>query len=213
MAFRYLSPAGEEGYPGTVQVEVIYTLTDDNTLVIEYRAESDEPTLLNMTNHSYWNLGGENVRGHELKLLADHILESDEVLIPTGQLLSVSGTPYDFRMPKPLGQDLDTVGGYDNAFVLSDKRRTSAVLAGEVFESVSGRRMTVLTTEPAIQLYTGNFLDGVAGKNGHRYDRFGAVCLEAQAHPDAVHHDNFPDIVLRPHRPYYQQTIHKFSVS
>lgn len=213
VAFRLLSPADDEGYPGTVDVEVVYTLTDDDALIIEYRAETDQPTLLNMTNHSYWNLGGENIRGHELKLLADHILESDEAFIPTGQLLPVNGTAYDFRVPKPLGQDLDTVSGYDTAFVLSDQRRTKAVLAAEVYEPLSGRRMTVSTTESAIQLYTGNFLDGISGKSGKRYDRFGALCLEAQVHPDAIHHDHFPDIVLRPQRPYYQQTVHKFSVS
>lgn len=213
VAFRLLSPEGEEGYPGTVDVEVIYTLTDDDTLIIEYHAESDAPTLLNMTNHSYWNLGGENIRGHELKLLAERILESDEALIPTGQVLPVGGTAYDFRVPKPVGQDLDSVSGYDTAFVLSDQRRTKAALAAEVYEPVSGRRMSVLTTEPAIQFYTGNFLDGVAGKKGKCYERFGALCLEAQVHPDAVHHENFPNIVLRPNRPYYQQTVYKFSVS
>jgi aldose 1-epimerase len=212
VAFRYVSPAGEEGYPGNLEAEVIYTLTDDDALIIEYRAQSDRPTLFNPTNHTYWNLGGENVLGCELKVVAEQYLESDEGLIPSGRIHSVIGTPYDFRVSKSLAQDIDAVGGYDTTFVLSDRRSPHPALAAELKDPVSRRCITLLTTEPAIQLYTGNFLDGIVGKNGECYNRFGALCLEAQVHPDAINHDNFPDIVLRPHRPYYQKTKYKFSI-
>lgn len=212
VGFRHVSPDGDQGYPGSVEAEVIYTLTDENALIIDYRAECDAPTPLNLTNHSYWNLGGADVLGHELTLNAAHYLETDETLAPTGRILEVEDTAYDFRQPKKVGQDIAATGGYDNNYVLARARRPKPQIAAEVYEPVSGRCLTVSTTEPGVQFYSGNFLDGIIGKAGRVYGRHAALCLEAQMFPDALHHDHFPSIVLQPGDTYRQRTVYRFSL-
>jgi aldose 1-epimerase len=214
----YVSPNGEEHFPGTLIVTVTYILTGDNALKVHYTATTDKPTVLNLTNHSYFNLaGGGNVLNHVLKLHASEYTLADSTLIPTGVIASVRGTPYDFRRPTTIGARIEEVakvkeqGGYDNNFVVHGKSGTLR-RAAELSDPASGRKMEVWTTEPGLQLYTGNWLDGtLVGKRGVRYRRYGAVCLEAQHYPDSPNHTNFPTTILRPGETYHQETIYKFS--
>jgi aldose 1-epimerase len=216
--FTYVSPDGEEHFPGTLTVTVTYVLTGDNALKINYHATVDKPTVLNLTNHSYFNLaGGGDVLNHVLMLHASEYTSADATLIPTGEIASVKGTPYDFRRPTKIGTRIEEVakvkeqGGYDNNFVISGASGTLR-LAAEVSDPASGRKMEVWTTEPGVQLYTANWLDGkLVGKRGVQYRRYGAVCLEAQHYPDSPNHVNFPTTVLRPGETYHQETIYKFS--
>jgi aldose 1-epimerase len=212
VSFSHTSPDGDEGYPGALDVKVTYTLQHDDALHIEYRARSDAPTLVNMTNHSYWNLAGSGgILAHELMLRAQKYTEVGPDLIPTGQLSPVRGTPFDFTHAKPIGRDIAALeAGYDHNFVLADAPRPEAVEAATLRDPLSGRQMRVLTTEPGVQLYTANFLDGVVGKRGAVHDRHAAVCLETQRFPDAVHHDGFPSIVLRPGETYQQLSVYAF---
>jgi aldose 1-epimerase len=214
----YVSPDGEEHFPGTLAVTATYVLTDDNALKIDYTATTDKPTVLNLTNHSYFNLAASgNVLNHVLKLYGDAYTPADSTLIPTGEIAPVGGTPYDFRQPTRIGARMKEVakvkeqGGYDNNFVVNG-RSGSLRLAAELSDPSSGRKMEMRTTEPGVQLYTGNWLDGkLVGKRGVRYRKYGAVCLEAQHYPDSPNHPNFPTTVLRPGETYHQQTIYKFS--
>ena len=214
----YLSKDMEEGYPGNLSVTVVYILTNADELKISYEAETDKKTPVNLTNHAYWNLKGEgngDVLGHVLRLEADSYTAVDSAanLIPTGEILSVAGTPFDFTSPHAIGERIAQVeGGYDHNFVLRGGGGKLA-LAARVEEPGSGRAMEIYTDQPAIQLYTGNFLDGtIAGKGGKAYQKHSAFCLETQHFPDSPNHPNFPSTILEPGQKYRTVTVHKFFV-
>jgi len=211
LEFSCESPDGEEGFPGHLHVQVVYTLTADNELSVRCRAKTDKPTHVNLTNHSYFNLGGgRDILGHELYLDAAFVTELNSESIPTGRILPVEGTPFDFRKAKPLGQDLDLVApGYDINYVLAMERREPLPVAA-LHDPVSGRTMEVVTSLPGIQLYTSNFLDGITGKGGMTYNRHGAVCLETQYFPDSCNQPAFPATELRPEGTYDETTIFRF---
>src|SRR5215213_260183 len=207
----YFSKDGEEGYPGNVTASVDYTLLD-NELRVDYRATTERDTIVNLTNHSYFNLrGAGTILDHELTLNADHFTPVSEDLIPTGEIKPVEGTPMDFRKAKAIGSDLGKVaGGYDHNFVLNNWDGTLR-LAARLYEPVSGRALEILTTEPGMQFYSGNFLDGsLIGRNGVAYALYTGLCLEPQYFPDAPNHPNFPSTVLRPGEAYTQTTIYQF---
>jgi len=213
--FSYLSHDGEEGYPGNLSVTATYVLTEHNELKVEYSASSDKATPINLTNHSYFNLAGaenSNILQHELSIAADHFTPVNDELIPTGEISPVQDTPLDFRRSRSIGARIAELrGGYDHNFVLnrSGKGLNSAAY---VYEPTRGRSMEVLTTEPGIQFYSGNFLDGsLKGKKGVVYRKHQGFCLEAQHFPDSVNHPNFPTTILRPGETYTQTTIHRFS--
>ena len=215
--FVYTSPAGEEGYPGTLAVGVTMSLTDANELRLDYTATTDQPTPVNLTNHSYFNLAGQgDVLAHELMLAADRYTPANAEFIPTGQIKPVKGTPMDFTSPQPIGARFSQLSGkppgYDNNFVLNGGGKTLA-LAARVYEPRSGRVMEVSTTAPGLQFYTANFLDGsLTGKYGLVYRRHTALCLETQHFPNSVNQVKFPSIILRPGQTYRQTTVHKFAV-
>ncbi|SRR6266852_2177737 len=214
--FTFTSSDGEEGYPGALTVTVVMTLTDANELRIDYSAHTDKPTPINLTNHSYFNLAGAgDVLGHEFMLAADRFTASDANLIPTGEIKPVKGTAMDFTSPTPIGSRFSQLKsdpiGYDDNFVLNNGGKSLA-LGARVFEPASGRVMEVHTTQPGIQLYTGNFLDGtLTGKHGVVYRQHSGFCLETQHFPDSVNQPTFPSIILRPGQAYRQTTAFKFS--
>jgi aldose 1-epimerase len=222
LTLKYVSPDGEENYPGTLDVDVTYVLTKDNDLRIEYAAKTDQTTPVNLTHHGYFNLAGAGngtVLGHELSIEAERYTPTDKTLIPTGQLAPVEGTPLDFTTPKSIGRDigdrheqLEYGNGFDHNFVLDGARGNRATLAATVVEPESGRRMEVFTTEPGIQLYTANHLDGNAGRRGETYSKYGAFCLETQHFPDSPNQLGFPTTILIPGKEYTQTTIYRFSV-
>ncbi|MEP6737627.1 MAG: aldose epimerase family protein [Chryseolinea sp.] len=221
LKLEYLSKDLEEGYPGNLQVEVTYVLNNNNELKIQYHATTDKKTILNLTNHSYFNLSGNtktDILGHTLQIEATNFIPIDKSLIPTGEIRPVKGTPFDFTTPKVIGSRINdayeqlTVGiGYDHCYVF-DKPAGSMGKVATVSDSVSGRVMEVSTTEPGTQFYTGNFLDGsVTGKFGTVYKQRYALCLETQHFPDSPNHPKFPSVVLNPGEQYNTQTIFKFS--
>lgn len=222
LKLAYTAKDGEEGYPGNLAVEVTYTLQKDNALKIDYRATTDKPTVVNLTNHTYFNLTGgakRDILAHVVTLNADRFLPVDKTLIPTGKLQPVANTPFDFTEPTVVGTRIndstDTQikygGGYDHAWVLSGTG-DSTRLAATVYEPTSGRVMEVRTDQPAIQFYTGNFLDGsVMGREGFAYKKRYAICLETEHYPDSPNHPAFPTTELRPGQTYKTTTIYQFS--
>ena len=211
----YLSKNMEEGYPGDLNIKVYYVLTSDNEIKIRYYAETDQPTILNPTNHSYFNLTGckESILNHELTIIADTVTPVDSTLIPTGLLMSIKNTPYDFTSSHKIGERINLVpGGYDINYKLR-KINKELSLAAEVYESTSGRLLQVYTTEPGIQFYSGNFIDGtLTGHMGITYNKYYGLCFEAQHFPDSPNHLKFPSVILNPGHEYSQLTIFKFSI-
>lgn len=213
---------GNNGYPGTVEAKVVYSLTADNTLDIDYTATTDKPTVINMTNHSYWNLGGDasqDILGHELTVNADNYTPVDSTFMTTGEIAPVAGTPFDFTTSKAIGRDiaadneqLRNGNGYDHNWVLNTKGNDS-LAAVELFNPANGINLTVYTNEPGIQIYTGNFLDGTAtDKGGTVYNQRAAVCLETQKYPDTPNKPEWPSATLRPGETYHSHCAYHFSV-
>ena len=218
---HYLSKESDEGYPGNLSVDVVFTLTSSDELKIDYSATTDKKTVLNLTNHSYFNLSESvgSVLGYELQVNGSKVTPTDKGQIPTGEFKSVEGTPFDFRKPTALGARIDQddeqlkIGhGYDHNWVLDHVEKGKPTLAATLYDPSSGRVLETFTTEPGLQVYTGNFLDEKKGKGGIVYKRRDAVCLETQHFPDSPNRPEFPSTLLSPKEKFHSETIYKFSV-
>jgi len=220
LQLKYTSQDGEEGYPGKLDVMVIYRLDDRGKWTMDYTAWTDRPTVVNLTNHTFWNLAGfpNTNHNHILTLNADYFLPTDDTLIPTGELQHVAGTPFDFRTPRPIGERIHQVegehfaGGYDHCYALNQRRLRQMTHCADVYEPSSGRVMRIETTEPGVQFYAGNFLNGETKAFGVAYEKHGAFCLETQHFPDSPNKPQFPSTVLRPGEIYRTTTVHTFGV-
>ncbi len=220
LTFTLTSPDGDGGYPGKLDITLTYMLTDDNRLVLDYKAVSDAKSIINFTNHSYFNLNGHNsgdILDHELMIKADRVTENDEECVPTGNIFSVVNSPFDFRTAKAVGKDIDSdhpqlkaFDGYDNNFIL--KKESVSDTAAELYSKKSGRTLKVVTTKPGMQLYTGNKLDGCKGKNGAIYNKNGGLCLETGFFPGGPDMKDFPDVTISPEKPYHHITVFEFGV-
>lgn len=219
-AFSYVSPDGEEGFPGSLRTRVQFALTDKNELIIQYTTSTDKATPVNLTNHSYFNLAGagaDTVLNHELMVSANDFVPVDKTLIPTGKLEAVKGTIMDFTKPTRIGERIEKLYdtpamGYDHCYALTAREKGKATLAAKLREPNTGRTMTVLTTQPGVQVYTGNFLKGQKGKDGKEYKLRSGICLETGHFPDAVNQPAFPSIILRPGETYSHTCVYAFSV-
>ena len=224
LVLKYVSPYGEEGFSGEMRTTVVYSFTDDNELVIEYMATTNKKTIINLTSHGFFSLAGianptPTIENLECEINADFYIPIDNTSIPTGEILRVEGTPFDFRKPKTVGQDIDADheqikngAGYDHCFVLNKKEEGELSFAARIKEPVSGRTMEVYTTEPGVQVYSDNWADGYKGQNGATFPRRSAICFEAQHFPDSPNHPYFPSVVLNPGEQYTQKTVYKFGV-
>ncbi|MEP6949998.1 MAG: aldose epimerase family protein [Ginsengibacter sp.] len=217
LTLKYLSKDGEEGYPGNLDVTVQYTLTNDNELKIEYNAQTDKATPVNLTNHSYFNLTGDvnnTILNHTLMIDADNYTPVDSTLIPTGEIKTVKGTPFDFTSAKKIGRDIGSVtGGYDHNWVLN-KKDASLQKVAVLSDSASGRSLEVYTTEPGLQFYTGNFLDGkFKNRDGKSINQHTALCMETQHFPDSPNKPNFPSTILKPGDKYHSETVYKVVIN
>lgn len=215
LTLNYLSKDGEEGYPGNLKVQVTFSLNDENELQIEYNAETNKPTPINLTNHSYFNLTGDvsnTILDHELMVDANNYTPVDTSLIPTGEIRSVKGTPFDFLVPHKIGERIDSVkGGYDHNFVLN-RTDSSLQLVATLSDPLTGRKLEVFTTEPGLQFYTGNFLDGtIKTSDGKPINQHTALCLETQHWPDSPNEPNFPSTILEPGKTYHSITKYKIT--
>ena len=224
VVLNYVSAYGEEGFKGELKTTVVYTFNDDNELVIDYLATTNKKTIVCLTNHAFFALAGianptPSVENIELQINADFYLPIDNTSIPTGEILKVEGTPFDFRTPKVIGKDIEADNeqlkngsGYDHNYVLNKKEPGELSFAAKLLEPVSGRTMEVYTTEPGLQLYTGNVLNGITGQHGATFPRRSGICLEAQHFPDSPNRPYFPPVTLEPGQQYKQKTIYKFGV-
>ena len=224
LVLKYVSPYGEEGFSGEMKTTVVYSFTDDNELVIEYMATTNKKTIINLTSHGFFSLAGianptPTIENLECEINADFYIPIDNTSIPTGEILRVEGTPFDFRKPKTVGQDIDADNeqikngaGYDHCFVLNKKEDGELSFAARIKEPVSGRIMEVYTTEPGVQVYTDNWADGYKGQNGATFPRRSAICFEAQHFPDSPNRPYFPSVVLNPGEQYTQKTVYRFAV-
>ena len=215
IALTYRSPDGEEGYPGALTAQAVYRLTDHDELIIDLQASTDAPTIVNLTNHAYWNLAGAGngaVEGHELQLHCSRVLERAADGLPTGAVGTVAGDAFDFTRPRRIGDRIRQAGGYDHCFVIDGAPGQLRTFA-RVYAPASGRVMEVATTQPGVQLYTAEFLPPTAGVGGRTFGPRGGLCLETQHFPDSVHHPHFPSIVLRPGQIYRHRTVHRFWVA
>ncbi|MGF7039883.1 aldose epimerase family protein [Mucilaginibacter lappiensis] len=223
LTFSLFSPDGDEGFPGNLQVTVKYTLNDDDQLTVEYSCETDKSTVINLTQHAYFNLAGHNkgsITDHQLRVDAKQYLPVNSMIVPNGNLADVAGTSFDFSTPKPIGRDIDADheqinlgSGYDHSWVLKKGRSQELVLAAQATEDKSGRKLTVHTTEPALHIYTGNFLDGsVKGKDGYAYRRREGFCLETQNYPDSPNKPHFPSAILKASEIFSSKTIFEFGL-
>ncbi|WP_456099725.1 aldose epimerase family protein [Prevotella histicola] len=224
IVLKYTSPYGEEGFTGELDVWVAYTLTDNNELIIKYSAKTNKKTIINLTHHGFFSLAGlanptPPIDDLECQINADFFLPIDETSIPTGEILKVAETPFDFRTPKAIGQDIDADheqirhgSGYDHCFVLNKKEEGELSFAARIRDPKSGRTMEVYTTEPGVQVYTDNWADGYKGQHGATFPRRSAICFEAQHFPDSPNHPYFPSVILEPGREYTQKTIYKFGI-
>ena len=224
IVLKYTSPYGEEGFTGELDVWVAYTLTDNNELIIKYSAKTNKKTIINLTHHGFFSPAGlanptPPIDDLECQINADFFLPIDETSIPTGEILKVAETPFDFRTPKPIGQDIDADheqirhgSGYDHCFVLNKKEEGELSFAARIRDPKSGRTMEVYTTEPGVQVYTDNWADGYKGQHGATFPRRSAICFEAQHFPDSPNHPYFPSVILEPGREYTQKTIYKFGI-
>ncbi len=224
LKLHYLSVDGEEGFPGNLDMNVTYAFTDENELVIEYQGTTDKKTIVNMTSHGFFSLAGianptPTIEHLKCEINADFYILIDETSVPTGEVVSVKGTPFDFTTPHEIGERIDanhlqTINGagYDHCFVLNKKEVGELSFAAKITEPVTGRTMEVYTTEPGVQVYTDNWADGYKGQHGATFPRRSAICFEAQHFPDSPNKGHFPSVVLCPGETYYQKTVYKFGV-